>query len=614
MRQLTVLATALCLFLLAPDLALAQSCHRMAPLEADDAGGKVSRFGAYHGYSTAIYDSWVRRSLYVAVRDGGQLATDVMIPALDCQAAEQPLPVLVTFTPYKRAYLQPDGSVLSAVEDQGAELLVRHGYVIVAVAIRGTAASYGRYRGLFSPSEAKDAYDVLQWLAAQPWSDGNIGMVGGSYQGITQLTLAALDPPALKAIFPLVSLFDFYESVYPGGIFRSMPWDYWAQLRHNLDIVQPSVPVDGDEKGERLAVARAQHADNPDIMAQLRAVPFRDDDRPAFSWSANNPAAQLAAINRAKIPMYISDGWNDVFTADVLFWYENYAGPKRMMIGPWTHNSKHDPRAVVEERGRLTTIEELRWFDYWLKGIDNGIMDQDPINYSVLTGRHMAHVWHQSAAWPPPDVGPRVYYFRDDGALALDQPEATRAYDSYELDYTTTTGANSRWNIFFGTTTYPDMSVNDAKSLTYTSPPLDSAAAVIGFPVVTLYVSSTANDGDFHVVLERVDGAGVSHHVTDGMLRASQRKLSVPPWKNFGLPFQAHTRADVRTLVPGEVAELKFYLPPTATTFHRGDRIRVAVMGADADNTETLIFQETPTIRLYRDRAHSSQILLPIRR
>ena len=117
--------------------------------------------------------------------------------------------------------LPPPGTVISYVEMVPAlQRLVRHGYVFVAVAVRGSGASFGRYEGLFSPAETRDAYDAMDWIVAQPWSDGNVGMWGASYLGITQYMAASTHHPALKAIVPNVALFDFYDVIYPGGVHR----------------------------------------------------------------------------------------------------------------------------------------------------------------------------------------------------------------------------------------------------------------------------------------------------------------------------------------------------------------------------------------------------------
>ncbi|MEO1223040.1 MAG: CocE/NonD family hydrolase [Pseudomonadota bacterium] len=612
MKPSPLLGCAIALALLTPGVALAETCHRMpAAATPTSEAERISEFGRYEGYSEAIYDSYVRTSFYLPMSDGVRLATDVMVPAIDCVATDDPLPVLWTFTPYKRAYLNGDDPVLTAIDDQGAQDLVRHGYVIAAAAIRGTAASFGAYHGLFAPIEAQDAYEITEWLANQPFSNGRIGMIGGSYQGITQLSLAALDPPHLEAIFPIVVEFDTYDSVYPGGIFRHSVWNGWAQARYNLDMVMPSVPVDDDPDGLLLAQARNQHWNNWPVIEALRAAAFHDYDQPSFSWTANNLSTQLDAINEAAIPMYQVGGWNDVYPIDTLFWVANYAGPQRLMMGPWTHNSKFDPDAIVDERNRLTVIEELRWFDYWLKDIDNGIMDEEAVNYTVLTGPDLAHEWRQSPTWPPADIETETLYLSAGNVLSDDAPTAD-GVDSYLLDYTATRGPNSRFYSGDIQVIYDNMAATNAQALTYVTEPLAEDMDLIGFPVITLYVSSTANDGDFHVFLSQVEPDGTAWYVTEGLLRASQRQLAEAPYENYGLPYQTHARADVQTLVPGEVTELNFYLVPTSIVLHEGNRLALAIMGADADNTVGLVFDELPTVSIHHGPDTPSAIALPI--
>ena len=615
MKRAFLCGCAVALAVLASGSASAETCHQMpAPSQLASDAERISEFGQYAGYSEAIYDSYVRTSSYLPMSDGVRLAVDVMVPATDCEATSEALPVLWTFSPYKRAYLEGPGGaggVLTAIEDQGVEDLVRHGYVIAAAAIRGTAASFGEYHGLFAPIEAHDAYEITEWLADQPFSNGRIGMIGGSYQGITQLALAALDPPHLEAMFPSVIVFDNYETVHPGGIFRHSLWSNWAQLRYNLDMVMPSVPVDDDPHGLLLNQAVNGHWIRWPVVEALRAANFRDYNQPTFSWEANNLSTHLDAINAAAIPMYLLDGWNDVFATDMLFWAANYEGPLRMMIGPWTHNSKHDPQPVSDERDRLTAVEMLRWFDYWLKDIDNGIMDQDAIEYTVLTGPDLAHEWRAAPSWPPAGIAPQTLYFSAGNMLTDDAPTDSGA-DDYELDYNATRGPNSRFYDINIPVTYDTMAATNARALTYMTEPLTADMELIGFPVMTLYVSSTANDGDFHVFVSQVEPDGTAWYITEGLLRASQRQQGDAPWENYGLPYQTHTSADVQTLRPGEIVELDFYLIPTSMVLHEGNRLAVAITGADADNTTGIVFDELPTISLHRGPDHPSSIELPI--
>jgi putative CocE/NonD family hydrolase len=160
---------------------------------------------------------------------------------------------------------------------------------------------------------------------------------------------------------------------------------------------------------------------------------------------------------------------------------------------------------------------------------------------------------------------------------------------------------------------YPDLSTNDAKSLTYTTPPLGSDLTVIGHPVVTLYLSSDQTDGDFYAYLEEVDSTGFSRYVSEGMLRASRRTPAQAPWDNLGLPWELHHRSDATPLVPGKMVELTFDLQPTATVFNAGHRIRVTIAGADVDNTEPPPVRGRPTVMMFRGAEHASRISLPVR-
>jgi len=157
---------------------------------------------------------------------------------------------------------------------------------------------------------------------------------------------------------------------------------------------------------------------------------------------------------------------------------------------------------------------------------------------------------------------------------------------------------------------YPDLTPNDARALTYTTPPLDADVNVTGHPVVTLWVSSSTNDADVIALLEEVDDAGVSHYISEGVLRASHRGLSEAPWDNLGLPFQRSFAEDVQPLPDGQPGELVMDLLPTANIFNAGHRIRLTIMGADADNIE--LPSVAPTIHVHRAAAHPSRIVLPV--
>jgi len=598
---------------------------------SDDDPNKISEFGRYEGYSEPRFNEWVTFSQYVEMRDGVKLAVDVTRPAVDGVPVDEPLPVVWTHSRYHRnprelvrifSGGEEAPEINSMVDAQGdLQLLVRHGYVVASVGVRGSGASYGTYEGLFSEAETQDAAEMIQWFASQPWSSGAVGMHGGSYLGITQYMAASLSPPALKAIFPRVAAFDMYDLVYPGGVFRENMLRHWGDLTRNLDLEWPAPPVEADSQRVMLAEAMEQHENNWDVMHEYTAARFRDHDVPTLAWMRHGPSVRLDAINEARVPAYHFNGWFDVFVADATLWFANYEGSQKLTVGAWSHSSMPDS-ALMAERGRLVAIEQLRWFDHWLKGIDNGVVDEPPIHYALMEDPGVWS-WRSADDWPPSESVAMPFYLSagpsgsvestNDGALSESTPSEGDEYDTYTVDPTTTTGTTSRWDNAVGVPlmAYTELAANDRKGLTYTTPPLESDVTVVGHPVVTLHVAATS-DVDFHVLLEEVDGAGNVRYITEGVLRGSHRKLSDAPWDNLGLPYQRSFESDQVPLPSDEPAELVMDLHPTAAIFNAGHRIRVTITGADADNTETSRVSPPPTLRIYRSATHASRIALPI--
>ena len=203
---------------------------------------KVSKPGFYSGYSKEIYNECVRISQYVATRDGIRLAVDIIRPAENGKAVDNPHPVIWTHTRYHRANME-EGKVISALDGPGIQRIVKHGYVVGIVDVRGGGASFGIRKTAFSEEEALDAYDIIEWFASQEWCDGNIGMFGRSYLGITQYFAASKAPPHLKAIFPEMAMFDVYSFTYPGGTFRDDFIEKWDAEVMTLDKEHPAAAL-----------------------------------------------------------------------------------------------------------------------------------------------------------------------------------------------------------------------------------------------------------------------------------------------------------------------------------------------------------------------------------
>jgi len=593
-----------------------------AKVPAESTPIRVSKFGQYAGYSEAEYDSWVRSSQYVAMRDGVKLAVDVIRPAVKGQVGTGRFPVVWTHNRYRRAF-KVMGRLITIADSMDAKNLLRNGYAVASVDCRGSGASFGRTLGAWTPEETQDAYEVTEWLAKQPWCDGKVGMFGGSYLGITQLMAASRKPPHLKAIFPAVPLFDLYAVGSQGGIFKDDFCRAWSELTKRFDTVDVAAPVDGDTNGALLKKAVEEHKGNRTLIEAFASLKYRNSrdeltgSMPALLWQ---PAGFIKEINESGIPMYLWGGWYDAFTRDVLLMFRNFTAPRKVTMGGWSHSPKDAD--ILKEAYTLLAVEQWRWFDYWLKGIDNGIMSEPPIHYQVMVGPKQ-NLWMTASAWPLPEAKAVSYYFEkgksgsvnsvNDGHLAKPLPVGEDAKDAYRTDYSATSGTSTRWdNTVGGGFSYPDMAANDAKGLTYTTAPLPGEVSVIGHPVVHLWVSSTAADGDFFAYLEEVTPEGASRYITEGALRASHRAVQDPPYDNLGLPYHRSFDSDVKALTPGKPVELVFDLEPTAKVFRAGHRIRLTVTCADKDNAETPALDPPPMVTVFRGAGRASYVSLPV--
>jgi putative CocE/NonD family hydrolase len=562
-----------------------------------------------------VYNGWSRTSKYVTVRDGTRIAVDILRPAYNGAAEKRPLPVILEQRRYHRASIQ--GGRIRCQLDRGDHPMRdvgRYGCVYVVVDVRGSGASFGSRTDPNPPVEVLDAYDITEWITKQDWCNGKIGIYGISYGGTAQFTAAAGKPPHLRAVLPEMAMFDIYPFCYSGGIFRKQTIQKWSQSTSGLDqnLSSQVAPVDGDTQGQWLKTAIKEHYSNPNVFNESLNQPFRDgymQGSKGQHYITHSPCSHLEQINQSGVGIYLRAGWWDMYPRDMLLWYVNLKTPKKIIIGAWNHYSSE---------GFSRGEEMRRWYDYWLKGIDNGIMKEPPIRYYTLSAPE-GKQWRSSYTWPPKSSLNQKYYFHagpsgsirsvNDGLMSREKPAATEGDDSYTVDYTTTSGTATRWA--FVKPDYPDMQGNDRKGLTYTTAPLKNAIEVTGHPVIHLWITSSDDDGDFFAYLEEVDKYGVSRYISEGMLRASHRKLHPAPFNNLGLPYHRSFKEDIEKL-PSEPVELIFDLLPISKVFVTGHRIRIAVTCADKDNASTPVKTPSPTIRLYRNTRFTSYVELPI--
>jgi uncharacterized protein len=549
---------------------------------------------------------------YIEMRDGVMLAADIFRPKQAGRIVAGCLPVLWCQDRYLRSSFQ-DGVIATKLDTRPwLRAVMRHGYVIAVVDARGTGASTGVRHSEFGAAETQDCYEVTEWLAGQHWCSGRVGMFGDSYLAVAQLLAAGTAPPHLRAIFPQMPLFDLYSFLYPGGVLRRDFVEHWAERVTALDTGDGAVPVAG-QAGLAASAAR-QHERNYDIVARALDYPYRDSPAPDGDESPyrRSPSAFADAITASQVAVYLLSGWYDMWVRDALLWFANLGTPRRLIIGP----SAHTGREQID-----LAAEHLRWFDYWLKDIDTGVMADPPIRYWTINAQRGTE-WRNTAKWPPSGTRPVRLYFQggpsgscassNDGSLAIKPPDSPDGADDYEVDYSTSSGRATRWvNGYGGEFGYQPLTSNDGKALTYTTARLSQDCEATGHPIGHLYITSTYPDGDFFVYLEDVDEKGESCYVTEGVIRASCRAPAEPPYENLGLPYHACTAAGQQDL-PSIPAELAVDLHPTSWVFRAGHRIRVTVTGADRDNASTPVRQPAPIVTVYRQAGFASYLDLPL--
>jgi len=307
-----------------------------------------------------------------------------------------------------------------------------------------------------------------------------------------------------------------------------------------------------------------------------------------------------------------------------LYWYANLEVTKKLIYGPWAHGylgpMPNDPRDA--ERAAIVSRETLRWFDRWLLGVRNDAETRAPVYYGLQRTRDQTD-WYQAEQWPPQAVAASQLFLsaqragsvlsQNDGSLAL-APEIESHRQPWSVDYSTTTGTiGTRWLL---RKVYEiEMSSNDMKSLTFTSPPLARDLQVVGVPTVKLWLSSeNAKDADVYAYLSAVDKDGASRLVAEGILRASHRKLGKAPYKNFDLPFPTSQSADVIAATPlsQTPVTLEFAMLSTGRVFHAGERLRLTIAGADKGNTVTVEQEPVPRLGIHVGGDLASALTLPV--
>lgn len=588
-------------------------------------------------------------SSYVKMRDGVEIAVTAYLPA-DLKTAQR-VPVLMRTTRYWRApqfgwglrmmvalhLVHPQDLV-----DKQRAYFNRRGFAVLVVDARGSGASGGRRVVEYSPAEVADLGEVAAWAARQPWSNGRVGTFGVSYDGNTAELATVPNQPAIRAVMPLFDDFDTQLLIQPGGVALRGFVQEWSDLVAALDRndvcgagqakgwscwklrqMAPGVRrADSDPHAKHLAELVKQHH-NMNVAESVGKAEYRDDfiatKEGALRWQDVSPYGLRAQIESSKTPMMIWCGWLDASTCEgALIRYRTFSNPQVVIMGPLSHGGSYNvdpfgtdhaiPAPPREEQFKI----EADFFDRLLRN-DTPETIKSSIRYFTMGER----LWHTTTTWPPAGLSEERFYFGEHNTLSETVPQATVAGDSYTVDFTASSGTQTRWHTQLGgdDVVYPDRAKDDQKLLTFTGSPLESDLEITGTPVLTLEMASTTSDGAVHAYLEDVSPAGRVTYVDEGILRLIHRKEVDPqslPYEPLG-PAHSYYRKDAEPLQPGKAEEIRFSLYPTSVLLRKGHRIRLALAGADASLFQRYPAQGTPTWTLYREAQRASFLELPVR-
>ena len=511
-----------------------------------------------NGKKMKVVRDWPRKvrdveHLWITLEDGCRLAARLWLPE---DAERRPVPAILEYLPYRKR----DGTIER--DELVHPYLAGHGYACLRVDIRGNGDSDGLMEDEYTPQELADGKEVIAWAAAQSWCSGTVGMMGISWGGFNALQVAALRPPALKAIVTMCSTDDRYRDDihYMGGCLLNDNMTWSAQM-----LAYSSRPPDPDVVGDDW---REMWLRRLEAMPLLAANWLRHQHRDDF-WKHGSVCEDFASIEAAVLAV---GGWADAYSNAVPRLLAGLKAPALGLMGPWVHKVPH----FAYPKPRIGFLQEmLDWWDYWLKGEESDVMATPRYRaYMLHSQKPATHYdewpghWISEPAWPSPNIDERSYRIDGRGGLVDLSASGARALEEdLDLCSSFTTGANCGSfcpGMRLGNEFPGDQREEDSQSLVFDTPPLDRDLEIFGAPVVELMLSSdrpvaqlTARICDLH---------------PDG---ASTRVTFMP----FNL---AHRESHERPapLEPGAFYRVRFALNHTAYRFPKGHRIRLALSSA----------------------------------
>ncbi len=596
-------------------------------LQARNALGLADSHNPPPGYTAPIVCDAIaeQRDVMVPMRDGKSLCADIYRPDMPGK-----FPALLAIAPHNKEYQTPEFAKAAqwaqpawsrmwfgGAEGGDSDYLVRRGYVHVCANVRGTGKSDG------GGSPDWDLYDLIEWIAVQPWCDGNVGMIGISAFGGSQFQAAAQQPPHLKAIFPYDPMGCYgqwgFRDFYPGGLVHTMVFLLDSGAVYHVNRGQPgALPPEQDAKW-REAVSNPDFMMYPNIFNVLvekgQTMPLVYDTL-LNPYDADDIVEKTEELfKKIKIPFYTGTGWYaysyKLHLQGSQQWFQNVNGvPKKLLFtGP----------AHLERPFHSFHDEILRWYDHWLKGKPTGVTEEPPVKIWVMG----ENKWRYADDWPLPETQWTKLYLTSWNRL---RPEAVAP------------GARNGRLEPDTFVQMPPTQTNDVACLRYMTDPLPEDVLIIGPSALYLHAAIDQDDTNWIVILKDV-GPDVSvrtarpgevdvpkdlpeRELTRGWLKASHRAVDPKrsqPWR----PWHPLTRAAQKKIAPGEVNEYAIEILSTANLLKKGHRICIDITSMDmpsglagAHDVEYapyhLCSSRTTVHKIYHDERHPSYLLLPI--
>lgn len=502
----------------------------------------------------------VDENVYVTMRDDTKLAVDVYRPAQDGA-----YPALLSLSPYNKDIQRKPPHWSHAIESGATSFYVPKGYVHVIAQGRGGGLSQGQWRW-FDEKERTDGYDLIEWIAEQSWCTGNVGMIGDSYWSWSQYMAAAAQPSRLKCICQCDATTDLYrDACYQGGLYNAEFMNNWINYHTNM-FAWPG-PVEGKLPPMNLHYEIANHpCDGP------------------WYWERS----AWTKLDKIKTPvMSIVPQGGAMHMRGQLAGFTEIRAPKKLLVVPptgfWSHLRYLTDRALNQQM--------LRWFDYWLKGIETGIMAEPQV--AVFDSGTRA--WRYEKEYPLARTHWTKFYLCSEG---LDiGPPANEKPDRYKMP-------DSYAQLMAG-----------KPPLAYSTLPLEESLTLWGPLSLTLYGSSTALDTAWFVKLADIQPDGTARPLSRGILKASFREVD-PARSKPGQPFHPFLRQEL--LEPNKVYEFQIEMRPIFHTIKRGHRLQLQIASEDLQynnplrQTDVLLLPWPVENSVHHDAQHPSHLLLPV--